>query len=51
MARSPMGAVFASRKVHDALMHGPEGQIELFHGYTYSGHPAACAAGIATLDI
>ncbi|EHK74357.1 beta alanine--pyruvate transaminase [Sinorhizobium meliloti CCNWSX0020] len=47
----PMGAVFASRKVHDALMHGPEGQIELFHGYTYSGHPAACAAGIATLDI
>ena len=47
----PMGAVFASRKVHDALMHGPEGQIELFHGYTYSGHPAACAAGLATLDI
>ncbi|WEZ82703.1 aspartate aminotransferase family protein [Rhizobium sp. 32-5/1] len=47
----PMGAVFASRTVHDALMHGPEGQIELFHGYTYSGHPAACAAGIATLDI
>ena len=47
----PMGAVFASRKVHDALMHGPEGQIELFHGYTYCGHPAACAAGIATLDI
>jgi len=47
----PMGAVFASRKVHDALMHGPQGQIELFHGYTYSGHPAACAAGIATLDI
>ena len=47
----PMGAVFASRKVHDALMNGPEGQIELFHGYTYSGHPAACAAGIATLEI
>ncbi|WP_426232546.1 aspartate aminotransferase family protein [Pararhizobium sp. DWP3-4] len=47
----PMGAVFTSRKVHDALMHGPDGQIELFHGYTYSGHPAACAAGIATLDI
>jgi beta-alanine--pyruvate transaminase len=44
----PMGAVFASRKVHDALMHGPESQIELFHGYTYSGHPAACAAGLAT---
>jgi beta-alanine--pyruvate transaminase len=47
----PMGAVFASRKVHDALMQGPESQIELFHGYTYSGHPVACAAGIATLDI
>ncbi|WP_164093875.1 aminotransferase class III-fold pyridoxal phosphate-dependent enzyme, partial [Stenotrophomonas maltophilia] len=47
----PMGAVFASRKVHDGLMNGPDGQIELFHGYTYSGHPAACAAGIATLEI
>ncbi len=47
----PMGAVFTSRKVHDALMHGPDNQIELFHGYTYSGHPVACAAGIATLDI
>ncbi|QRM32861.1 aspartate aminotransferase family protein [Microvirga sp. VF16] len=47
----PMGAVFASRKVHDALMQGPESQIELFHGYTHSGHPAACAAGLATLSI
>ena len=47
----PMGAVFASRAVHDALMHGPENAIELFHGYTYSGHPAACAAGLATMDI
>ena len=47
----PMGAVFASRAVHDALMHGPDAAIELFHGYTYSGHPAACAAGLATLDI
>ncbi len=47
----PMGAVFASRAIHDALMHGPEGAIELFHGYTYSGHPVACAAGIATQDI
>jgi beta-alanine--pyruvate transaminase len=47
----PMGAVFASRKVHDALMTGPEAAIELYHGYTYSGHPVACAAGIATLDI
>ena len=47
----PMGAVFVSRKVHDALMQGPPDAIELFHGYTYSGHPAACAAGLATLDI
>jgi beta-alanine--pyruvate transaminase len=47
----PMGAVFARGKIFDALMQGPEEQIELFHGYTYSGHPAACAAGLATLDI
>lgn len=47
----PMGAVFASRKVHDGLMTGPESQIELFHGYTYSGHPVASAAGLAALDI
>ena len=47
----PMGAVFASRAVHDGLVQGPEGTIELFHGYTYSGHPAACAAGLATLEI
>jgi beta-alanine--pyruvate transaminase len=47
----PMGAVFANRSIYDALMQGPEHIIELFHGYTYSGHPAACAAGLATLDI
>lgn len=47
----PMGAVFANRKVHDGLMVGPGNAIELFHGYTYSGHPVACAAGIATLEI
>jgi beta-alanine--pyruvate transaminase len=47
----PLGAVFASRQVHDALMTGPTSQIELFHGYTYSAHPVACAAGIATLEI
>ncbi|MHA7773934.1 omega-aminotransferase AptA [Roseibium sp. M-1] len=47
----PMGAVFARRQVHDALMTGPDAAIELFHGYTYSGHPVACAAGLATLDI
>ncbi|MDI4233473.1 aspartate aminotransferase family protein [Bradyrhizobium sp. Arg237L] len=47
----PCGAVFASRKIYDGLMTGPESQIELFHGYTYSAHPVACAAGLATLDI
>ncbi len=47
----PMGAVFTSRPIHDALMSGPESAIELFHGYTYSGHPIACAAGLATLDV
>lgn len=47
----PMGAVMVSDRVHDALMTGPENMIELFHGYTYSGHPLACAAGIATLDV
>jgi beta-alanine--pyruvate transaminase len=46
----PMGAVIARQQVHDAFMHGPEHLIEFFHGYTYSGHPLACAAGLATLD-
>jgi beta-alanine--pyruvate transaminase len=45
-----MGAVFVKREVHDTLMQGPEGAIELFHGYTYSGHPLACAASLGTLD-
>jgi beta-alanine--pyruvate transaminase len=47
----PMGAVFVRREIHDAFMDGPENLIELFHGYTYSGHPVACAAGMAALDI
>ena len=48
----PMGAVAISERIHDTIMAAaPEGAIEFFHGYTYSGHPAACAAGIATLDI
>jgi beta-alanine--pyruvate transaminase len=46
----PMGAVFAQRFIHDAFMTGPEHLIEFFHGYTYSGHPLACAAALATLD-
>jgi beta-alanine--pyruvate transaminase len=44
-----MGGVFVKDSVYDAFMQGPEG-IELFHGYTYSGHPLACAAGLGTLD-
>ena len=48
----PMGAVAISERIHDAIFNAsPEGGIEFFHGYTYSGHPAACAAGLATLDI
>jgi beta-alanine--pyruvate transaminase len=47
----PMGAVFAQRKIYDAFMQGPENAIELFHGYTYSAHPVACAAALAALDI
>ncbi|WP_426415489.1 aspartate aminotransferase family protein [Aestuariirhabdus sp. LZHN29] len=46
----PMGAVFVSDDIYNTFMDGPEG-IELFHGYTYSGHPVAAAAGLATLDI
>jgi len=46
----PMGAVFVKQEIHDAFMTGPENLIELFHGYTYSGNPVACAAGIATLE-
>lgn len=46
----PMGAVLVQAKVYDAFMSGPETAIELFHGYTYSGHPLAAAACIATLD-
>lgn len=46
----PMGAVFSKQHIYDAFMQGPAG-IELFHGYTYSGHPLACAAALASLDI
>jgi beta-alanine--pyruvate transaminase len=46
----PMGAVFATKQIYEAFMTGPENMIELFHGYTYSGHPIACAAALATLD-
>ena len=46
----PMGAVICKDAIHDVFMQGPEHLIEFFHGYTYSSHPLACAAGLATLD-
>ncbi|MCO5122734.1 MAG: aspartate aminotransferase family protein [Rhizobacter sp.] len=46
----PMGAVFAKQHIHDTFMNGPDHLIEFFHGYTYSAHPLACAAALATLD-
>jgi beta-alanine--pyruvate transaminase len=47
----PMGGVIARKPIYDAFMGGPEHVIELFHGYTYSAHPLACAAGLAALDL
>jgi beta-alanine--pyruvate transaminase len=49
----PMGAVIASRDIYDTFMAhgGPEYALEFAHGYTYSGHPVACAAGLAALDV
>ena len=47
----PMGGVIVRKPIYDAFMNGPEHAIELFHGYTYSGHPLACAAALATLDV
>ncbi|MDF2765380.1 MAG: aspartate aminotransferase family protein [Rhodospirillales bacterium] len=47
----PMGAVICRKGIYDAFMDAPDNTIELFHGYTYSGHPVASAAGIATLEI
>jgi beta-alanine--pyruvate transaminase len=46
----PMGAVFVKSHIHDAFQGAPDWMIDFFHGYTYSGHPMACAASIATLD-
>lgn len=47
----PMGAVFVQDYIHDTCMQGPTELIEFFHGYTYSGHPVAAAAALATLSI
>jgi beta-alanine--pyruvate transaminase len=46
----PMGGVMVRQHIYDAFMNGPDHVIELFHGYTYSGHPIAAAAGVATLE-
>jgi len=48
---APMGGVIAREGLYNAFMQGPEHVIELFHGYTYSAHPLACAAGLAALDL
>jgi len=47
----PMGGVLVSNAIYQQFMSGPPGAIELFHGYTYSAHPLACAAGVATLQL
>ena len=49
-ATVPCGAVAASTRIYDAMLEGADAPIELFHGYTYSAHPLACAAGLATLE-
>jgi beta-alanine--pyruvate transaminase len=46
-----MAGVIVRDHIHDAFMSGPDHAIEFFHGYTYSAHPLACAAAIATLDV
>ncbi len=50
-AAVPMGAVIVKNGIYDAFMTGPANLIEFYHGYTYSGHPLAAAAAIATLDL
>ena len=47
----PMGGVLVRKPIYDAFMRGPEHVVELFHGYTYSAHPLACAAGLAALEL
>jgi beta-alanine--pyruvate transaminase len=50
-AAVPMGAVATSNDIYQTIVDGMPAGIELFHGYTYSGHPLASAAAIATLDL
>lgn len=47
----PLGGTLVTEEIYNAFMQGPEHLVEFFHGYTYSGHPLACAAGLATLDV
>ena len=47
----PMGGVLVKKDIHETFMHGPEHVVEFFHGYTYSAHPLAVAAGLAALDV
>src|SRR6266480_2783748 len=47
----PMGGVLVRKPIYDAFMRGPEHVVELFHGYTYSAHPLACAGGLAALEL
>jgi beta-alanine--pyruvate transaminase len=47
----PMGAVFMKESLYQAFMTGPENSIEMPHGYTYSAHPVACAAGLGTMEV
>jgi beta-alanine--pyruvate transaminase len=47
----PLGGVLVDHRIHAAFMQGPDHAIEFFHGYTYSGHPLAAAAGVAALDV
>jgi beta-alanine--pyruvate transaminase len=47
----PLGGAIVRKGIYEACMHGPEHLVELFHGYTYSAHPLACAAGLAALEV